>query len=295
MENNNDFSDIPALGDVQGLENFLTNQNLAAQGLPTQPAQPTQPAAQPAAQANPAPAANPAQPAAPAAQPAASGLNTGNVTREDIAAILQKLDAINSGNAAQPAQQVQQVQQRPAAQPAAPQFTYTDQERNFVINAMQRGYSLSQINQVIMQRRAQNGYAPQNNAAIEQRMNNLEQYLRSQEYKQAENVFVDKLTAFGNKFGLSEQDLVTFGNAALQKGINIAVPNVDLETVFRAVYPEQYAIRVQRMSPTNTSQIYGGTSIPEGNRASAAKAEDAYVDAFLKQTMPNQYGMLNKK
>ena len=292
MENNNDFSGIPALGDVQGLENFLTNQNLAAQGLPTQPAQPTQPAAQPAAPANPAPAATPAQPATPAAQPAAPSLNPGNVTREDIAAILQKLDAINSGRAAQPAPQ---AQPRPATQPAAPQFTYTDQERNFVINAMQQGYSLSQINQVIMQRRTQNGYAPQNNTAIEQRMNNLEQYLRSQEYKQAETVFVDRLTTFGNKFGLSEQDLVTFGNAALQKGINIAVPNVDLETVFRAVYPEQYAIRVQRMTPTNTSQIYGGTSIPEGNRASAAKAEDAYVDAFLRQTMPNQYGMLNKK
>ena len=73
------------------------------------------------------------------------------------------------------------------------------------------------------------------------------------------------------------------------------MPNVDLETVFKAVYPEQYAIRIQRMSPTNTSQIYGGTSIPEGNRALASKAEDAYVEAFLKQTMPNQYGMLNKK
>ena len=49
------------------------------------------------------------------------------------------------------------------------------------------------------------------------------------------------------------------------------------------------------MTPTNSPQIYGGTSIPESSRANAAKAEDAYVEAFLKGAMPNQYGMLNKK
>lgn len=288
MDNNVDFSDIPALGDTQGLENFINNQNLQAQGL--QPVQPTQQQAQPAAQPSAQPAAQPAaQPVAPAAQANNNQqVNTAQgqpvFTREQVAALLQQ-------NAAQAQQQQPQVQ----PQRQAPQVAYSDQERNFVLTAMQRGYSLDQINQVIMQRRMQNGVAPQSNPALEQRMANLEQYLRNQEYKQAETVFIDKLSAFGDKFGLSEQDLVTFGNAALQKGINIAVPNVDLETVFKAVYPEQYAIRVQRMSPTNTSQIYGGTSIPEGNRALAGKAEDAYVEAFLKQTMPNQYGMLNKK
>lgn len=277
--NDNDFSDIPALGDTQGLENFLNNQNLQAQGLqPTQPqpaAQPAQPAAQP----------TPEQPAQ-----GLQGASNGQVTREDITNILKKIDEINARTAAPAAPTAPAA---PSAQSKAPAFTYTDQERNFVINAMQRGYSLEQINQVIMQRRNQNGFGQGN--ALEQRMNNLEQYLRTQEYKQAEAAFIDRLSAFGNKFGLSEQDLVTFGNAAIEKGINIAMPNVDLETAFRAIYPEQYAIRIQRMTPTNTSQIYGGTSIPEGNRASAAKAEDAYVDAFLKQTMPNQYGMLNKK
>lgn len=270
--NDNDFSGIPALGDTQGLENYLNNQNLQAQGL--QPAQPTeqeQQQTQPAQQ----PEQQPAQ--------GLQGVDPNKVTREDINAILSKIDAINARTAnPQPVQQSAQA------------ITYTDQERNFVINAMQRGYSLDQINQVIMQRRAQNGYGMRNNA-LEQRMNYLEQYLRTQEYKQAEAAFIDKLSIFGNKFGLSEQDLVTFGNAAIEKGINIAMPNVDLETAFRAIYPEQYAIRIQRMTPTNTSQIYGGTSIPEGNRASASKAEDAYVEAFLKQTMPNQYGMLNKK
>jgi hypothetical protein len=49
------------------------------------------------------------------------------------------------------------------------------------------------------------------------------------------------------------------------------------------------------MAPTNSSQIYGGTSIPEGNRTATSKLEDAYVENFLKGAMPNQYGMLNKK
>ena len=291
MENNVDFSGIPALGDQQGLENFINNQNLQAQGL--QPVQQTeQPAAQPAQPAQPAAAPTQGAPAAqPAAQPTQQQQQQAapTFTKDQIAAILAQADAVR-------AQQNNAAQQQQSQQPRQA-FQYTDQERQFVVNAMQRGYALDQINQVIMQRRMQGGMGmmPQSNPALEQRMANLEQYLRSQEYKQQETVFIDRLTSFGDKFGLSEQDLVTFGNAALQKGINIAVPNVDLETVFRAVYPEQYAIRVQRMSPTNTSQIYGGTSIPEGNRALAGKAEDAYVEAFLKQTMPNQYGMLNKK
>ena len=288
MENNVDFSDIPALGDTQGLENFINNQNLQAQGLT--PVQPTEQQPAPAAQGQPTQPAAQGQPAQqqgqPAAQPAQQAAPT--FTREQIAQILAQADAIRAQQGGNGAQQQQPQQPRQA-------FQYTDQERNFVLNAMQRGYSLDQINQVVMQRRMQNGMVPQGNPALEQRMTQLENYLRTQEYKAAETAFIDKLSGFGDKFGLSEQDLVTFGNAALSKGINIAMPNVDLETVFKAVYPEQYAIRVQRMSPTNTSQIYGGTSIPEGNRALAGKAEDAYVEAFLKQTMPNQYGMLNKK
>ncbi len=286
--NQNDFSGIPALGDTQGLENYLNNAALAAQGLPT----PEQPAPAPAAQ----PAANPAQPnpaeqpaAQPAAQPSAQPLGNASApqqgfTRDQVAAIVAQADAIR-------AQQAQR-QAAPQGNPQRQTFQYTDQERNFVITAMQRGYSLDQINQVIMQRRGQAGNV---NNATEQRIAAVENYLRTQEYRQAEEAFVNKLSAFGDKFGLSEQDLVTFGDAAIKKGINIAMPNVDLETVFKAIYPEQYAIRLQRMTPTNTSQIYGGTSIPEGNRAAASKVEDAYVDAFLKQAMPNQFSMLNKK
>ena len=287
MDNNNDFSGIPALNDVQGLENYLNAQSLQAQGLTPTPAPQQQNPAPQEAQPNPAQPAPAAQPAQPAAQPAAQPQQP-QFTKEQIAQIIAQADALR---AQQNAQQRQQPQQQSQAQP----FQYTEQERNFVLNAMQRGYSLAQINSVIMQRRMQSGMIPQSNPALEQRMNQLENYLRTQEYRAAENAFIEKLSGFGDKFGLSEQDLVVFGNAALAKGINIAMPNVDLETVFKAVYPEQYAIRVQRMSNTNTSQIYGGTSIPEGNRALAGKAEDAYVEAFLKQTMPNQYGMLNKK
>lgn len=290
--NQNDFSGIPALGDSQGLENYLNNAALAAQGLPTPeqpaPAATPAPAAQPAAiPAQPNPAEQPA--AQPAAQPSVQPLGNAQAaqqsfTRDQVAAIVAQADALRA----------QQAQRQAAAQgnPQRQVFQYTDQERNFVITAMQRGYSLDQINQVIMQRRGQAGNV---NNATEQRIAAVENYLRTQEYKQAEEAFVSKISAFGNKFGLSEQDLVVFGDAAMKKGINIAMPNVELETVFKAIYPEQYAIRLQRMTPTNTSQIYGGTSIPEGNRAAASKVEDAYVDAFLKQAMPNQFSMLNKK
>lgn len=286
-QNQNDFSGIPALGDTQGLENYLNNAALAAQGLPT-PEQPAQQQAQPAVNpAQPNPAEQPA--AQPAAQPGVQPLGNAQApqqgfTKDQVAAIVAQADALRAQQA--------QHQAAPQGTPQRQTFQYTDQERNFVITAMQRGYSLDQINQVIMQRRGQAGNA---NNATEQRIAAVENYLRTQEYRQAEEAFVNKLSAFGNKFGLSEQDLVTFGDAAIKKGINIAMPNVDLETVFKAIYPEQYAIRLQRMTPTNTSQIYGGTSIPEGNRAAAAKAEDAYVDAFLKQAMPNQFSMLNKK
>ena len=96
------------------------------------------------------------------------------------------------------------------------------------------------------------------------------------------------LTAFGDKFGLSENDLVVFGNTALAKGINIAQVS-DLESVFRAIYPEQYAIRVQRMQHTPTSQIFGGSTMFINPTAMSEQAADNYVEGFLKGAMPNQY------
>ena len=102
------------------------------------------------------------------------------------------------------------------------------------------------------------------------------------------------MTTFGNKYGLTENDLVTFGNVAMSKGINLTTVN-DVEAVFRAIYPEQYAIRSQRIAGAPASQIYGGASTPEAPRAAANKLEDAYVDNFLKQAMPNQYNQFPTK
>lgn len=264
-EYENNFSDIPALGDTEGLENYLNNETLASQGLAPVP--------QTATTENP--------------ETTPTTTETSGFTKEQLAELVQKVDAINAqlgqSRAQQYATQQQQAQQQGAG--------YSAQEQQFIAAALQRGYGLDQINQVIMQRRASN---PQT-ANMARRIDAMEQYLRSQQYQQAQDAFVSKVSSFGDKWGLSDTDLETFANEALRHGINIAMDNVDLEMVFRAVYPEQYAIRSQRMTPTNSSQIYGGTSIPEGNRANASRLEDQYVESFLRGKMPNQYGMLNKK
>jgi hypothetical protein len=128
--------------------------------------------------------------------------------------------------------------------------------------------------------------------AIAQRLAEVESYLQNQQYIAAQNEFIDKMTTFGDKFGLSENDLVTFGNKAMSMGINLTTVS-DVEAVFRAVYPDQYAIRSQRIA-ASSAPIYGGSSTPEAPRASAIRMEDAYVDQFLKRAMPNQYGMNTK-
>ena len=295
-----DFSDVPALGDEQGLNNFLQNEQMAAQGITPVVEAPAQaaPAADPNAavagqqQAVAAPQVGQQQPAAPAqGQQAQPGLNLqgtagSNLSQADLAAIAANVARINAGlGQRQVAPGMQQGQARPVTQPMA----YSDQEKQFINAALAQGYSLDQINATILKRRSGAGMVPGANTAQQQQIDEIKQYLQNQEYQRAEQEFITRLSGFGNKFGLSEQDLVTFGNEALKKGINIAQPNVDLETVFRAVYPEQYRIRMQRMTPTNTSQIYGGTSIPEGNRVQQGKIEDAYVEQFLRGAMPNQF------
>jgi DNA-binding transcriptional MerR regulator len=277
MENENnvpnnvpDFSDIPALGDAQGLENYLNNEALAAQGIQVQNQQPEQPKPEEQQQ----------QVQQQSQQPQGQSNDTITLSREQLNAIL--------ASRGQMPQQAQQPQQQ--VQPRAP--VYSAQEQQFIARALAQGYSLDQINRFLY---TQRGNVARGNPILEQRLAQVEQYLRTQEYKTAETAFINRLSDFGNKWGLSEQDLVNFGNTALQHGINIAGDNVDLEMVFRAIYPEQYSIRSRRMTPTNSSQIYGGTSIPEGSRASASKLEDAYVENFLKGAMPNQYGTLNKK
>jgi DNA-binding transcriptional MerR regulator len=163
---------------------------------------------------------------------------------------------------------------------------YSQEEVSFINTALRQGYSMEAIQSALNSRRAQVGRLPQVNA-LEQRLDMLQQHIETQEYKAAEAAFIDKLTEFGNKFGLSEQDLVTFGQTAYAKGINIAMGNVDLETVFRAVFPEQYAIRSRRIAPANSSQIYGGSSAAEPTGAQAQKAAAEYAKQYLLGTMPN--------
>lgn len=273
----NDFSGVPALGDTEGLENYLNQQSLQAAGISQATTK----------EVTETPIAQPAQPVQ-TAQPTIQSLANQSVSQEDLAAITARVNEINAKLDAQAQQRVAQApQQRTSA-------AYTAQETQFIQAALAQGYSLNDINRVIMERRGVGNPQQQQQQAMAQRMEQIENYLRTQEYQRAETEFINKLTDFGNKWGLSEQDLVTFGNTALdQFGINIAQVK-DLEAAFRAVYPEQYQIRLQRMTPNQSSQIYGGTAIPEGTRAQAARAEDAYVEAFLKSHMPN-YDAFNKK
>jgi len=272
------FSGIPSLDDEAGTQDYLNNSALSALGYgadPTPaalqvqtPAEPAEPAAEPTA---PAPA--PAAPAAP------------QYTAEQVAAIIARNRELEAA-ARQP-----QPQPQPQRQPVAPQSAYTPQQAAIIKQLIDRGVPLDRIAAALAGRTASN----QAQSALMTRLNNVEQYLQRQEYEAAQNAFVDKMTTFGNKFGLSEADLVTFGNKAMTMGINLTeVPSEAIENVFKAVYPDQYAIRSQRIAGASASHIYGGASTPEAPRASAARLEDAYVDAFLRQAMPNQYGKNTK-
>lgn len=259
----NIFSGIPDLNDTQGLEQYMNNAQAADFGFSGNVPQ----ALQQETPAEPTPA--PAQPETPAAP---------TFTSEQVAQIVAGL-------------RNQQPQTQPQAQPAPVQrqAAYTPQQANIIKQLVDRGVPLERII-ASMNGNRQNAAAQQQ---IVNRIQGIEQYLQAQQYKAEESNFINKMTSFGDKFGLSESDLVTFGNQALAMGINLT--NVtDVEAVFRAVYPEQYAIRSQRIAGASASQIYGGASTVETPRAASSKLEDAYVDAFLKQAMPNAYGMHTK-
>lgn len=267
MPNNEIFSGIPSLDDTQGLENLLNNQALQGMGLNTQT-----PSALDTNQDDGSQITEPAQPQVqqPAQQPA-------QYTSEQIAQIIARNQQLEA--------QQQQNQQRQLQQAG-----YNQQQIGIINQLMARGYTLDQIQTAINNRKQANAV----NNAMSQRLQSIEQHLQQQQYQAAEAEFVQKMTTFGDKFGLSEQDLVTFANYAYDQGINVADVK-DLEPIFRAFYPDQYALRVQRMNANSTSQIYGGVNAPEAPRASVSKLEDAYVDKFLQGAMPNQYNMFNKK
>lgn len=268
MPNEELFSGIPTLEDTQGLENYMNNAALESMGISDNVPAALQPAEQPSATPEPAPQ----QPSAP------------QYTSEQVAQIVAQAQQMLQNSQAQ---QVRQPQRQPVS--PTPTGVYTPQQAEIIKQLIDRGVSIDRIQQALNSGNAQ--AATQN--AVLQRLNSLEQYLQNQQYVAAQNAFIDKMSTFGNKFGLSESDLVTFGNKAMSMGINLTTVS-DIETVFRAVYPEQYAIRSQRLSGAASAPIYGGASTPEAPRAAASKMEDAYVDQFLRSAMPNQYGMNTK-
>lgn len=271
MTENELFSGIPSLDDEAGLEAYFNNSALNDMGIGTQDPTPAALQQQSAPTAEPAPAASttPAQPTT----------NVPQFSAEQVAEIIAKSQAT--------AQSQMQRQQQPQQQQRQPQTpgAYTAQQAAIIKQLIDKGVPLDRISAALNGNRQ----AVQQDA-MAQRLRAIEQHLQQQQYVASQNAFIDKMTTFGNKFGLSEDELVTFGNKAQAMGINLIDVN-DVEAVFRAVYPEQYAIRSQRIAGASNSQIFGGASAQEASRASASKLEDAYVDQFLKRSMPNQYGM----
>lgn len=261
QEQQNIFEGIPSLSDEQGLNDYINQQNQPVQ--PQIPAMLQQVAAEQPAVENPAPAEN----------------NIQGYTPEQVNAIIQQNQQLMARmqQASQP-----HVQPAQGISPNVNQNTgaYDDRTRATIIELINRGVSLDRIQEALNGNR-------QNNAAL-QRVEAIENYIQQQAYLQQQNAFVEKMTTFGDKFGLSEDELVTFANKALTLGINVAQAK-DVEAVFRAVYPQQYAIRAQRLQGVASPQIYGGVSVQETPRAVSSKAEDAYVEQFLQGAMPNQY------
>lgn len=275
-ENQNLFADIPNLGDTQGLQTLLENQAMSEMGItPAQPQPEAQPQVEPTQGAQQVQPQQPTQPVQQAQQPQQHQYSAEEIQR--ILAENQMYKAQYQGQAR--AQQPVMPQPQPRAQ-ANPQLN------QLIANALAQGYTPEQIYAAI------NNKQP-NQSALEGRLNQVVDYLARQQYEQERNAFVDKMTAFGDKWGLSEQDLVLFANTALEKGMNVATVK-DVEAVFRAIYPEQYALRLQRMQNQSGSQIYGGAVVQEAPRATQTKYEDAYVEQFLQSTMPNQYKNFKK-
>lgn len=267
MPNEELFSGIPALDDTAGLESYMNNDTLANMGvnndntpaaLQMQSDEPPTSVTAPSVEGNP---------------------DVPQYTSEQVAQIVARNQQLEA--------QVAQANVQPQQQPI--RNSYTPRQAAIIKDLIDRGVPLERINAAL--NRTQAEQFAQNQLA--QRLANLEGYLQRQQYEAAQNEFVNKMTTFGGKFGLTENDLVTFGNKAMSMGINLTTVS-DVEAVFRAVYPEQYAIRSQRMAGSSASQIYGGSSAAETPRASASKLEDAYVEQYLKHAMPNLYNMNTK-
>lgn len=279
MPNENEiFSGLPGLDDEAGLEQFMSNQ--AAQEMAGGTGGQVFPRTMVEGQDLPKEDAG--------TQTQTQTQPQATYTAEQVKAIIDNLTAQNAEMQRQAAMAAQQRQTQMQQQQV--RRGYTPQEQAAISQLLARGYTLDQITAAISKRSAAN----QANAQLMQRLAAVEDHLRQQEYLSEQNSFIEKMSSFGDKFGLSEQDLVTFGNYAMSKGINLTQVN-DVEAVFRALYPQQYAIRMQRMSNAPTSQIYGGSSAIETPQQVQSQAADAYVEQFLRRAMPNDYLRQTKK
>ncbi|CAJ0600747.1 unnamed protein product [Cylicocyclus nassatus] len=115
---------------------------------------------------------------------------------------------------------------------------------------------------------------------------------QEQAYAKYESEFIEKMTSFGNKWGLTENELVLFGNKALKDfGINVAnVPASALERVFSAVYPE--AIRHTSQQNETKHLLLKSmerTGVPENPNANQEKmAEKRWQKNFINSHYPRR-------
>ena len=279
----NIFSGIPSLNDDTGLQTYLNNQQLTNLGIPNTEVETSAQGQQSVVQ----PTTQPGQSAQPAVQPTVQEqptLQGAGYTVEDVNRILARNAELEKQVNAM-ARPTTPTTFTPTRTPVTtPTPRYSANQINLIKQALDQGATIEQIQAALSRNTVQNGA----NKELLDKVNAIENYLQQSAYDKAQTEFINKLTDFGDKFGLSENDLVVFGNTALAKGINIAQVS-DLESVFRAIYPEQYAIRVQRMQHTPTSQIFGGSTMFINPTAMSEQAADNYVEGFLKGAMPNQY------
>ena len=279
----NIFSGIPSLNDDTGLQTYLNNQQLTNLGIPNTEVETSAQGQQPVVQ----PTTQPGQSAQSVAQPTVQEqptLQGAGYTVEDVNRILARNAELEKQVNAMARPTMPTTVTPTRATVTTPTPRYSANQINLIKQALDQGATIEQIQAALSRKPAQDGTSKE----LLDKVNAIENYLQQSAYDKAQTEFVNKLTAFGDKFGLSENDLVVFGNTALAKGINIAQVS-DLESVFRAIYPEQYAIRVQRMQHTPTSQIFGGSTMFINPTAMSEQAADNYVEGFLKGAMPNQY------
>ena len=152
-----------------------------------------------------------------------------------------------------------------------------------IVTALQMGYSLEQINNALTKMQGANA----GNGAVERRISNVEQTLQNYQMQQEAAEFERGMYALGDKLGLTEDDLYTFGVTAMKNGIDIFKVK-DVEAVFRGLYPDQYNVRIKRAQSQNSSQLYGGANM-QYNAQDAQRQVDNYVDSFLRERMPGWY------